>query len=78
MKARLKENYIYSSMRACGGTMFNKTDWTEVPPEQVKSAIVNADLDLEPDPNEDPTLSDPYTDADPEAVKISAKKAPRK
>jgi hypothetical protein len=27
--------------------MFNKTDWTVVPPDQEKSAIVNADLEVE-------------------------------
>jgi hypothetical protein len=47
VKAKLKENYVYSSMRACGGTMFNKIDWTEVPPEHEKSALVNADLVIE-------------------------------
>jgi len=47
MRARVKADYIYPAMRACGGTMFNKTDWTEVPPEQEKSAVVNADLEIE-------------------------------
>lgn len=46
MKARLKADYIYPVIRACGGAEFVKTEWRSVPAEHEKAALVHGDLEI--------------------------------
>jgi hypothetical protein len=56
MRARLISDTPFKNTTACGGLVFTKTAWTDVPPHEERSAQANALLEIEAtdDPGDTP------------------------
>lgn len=48
MLARVKEGCRLPAVRACGGVMFVKAEWTEVPAEHTVDALTHEMLEIKP------------------------------
>lgn len=48
MLARVKEDCRLPAVRACGGVMFVKHEWTEVPDEHTLDALTHEMLEIKP------------------------------
>lgn len=48
MLARVKEDCRLPAVRACGGVMFAKSEWTEVPAEHTLDALTHDMLEIKP------------------------------
>lgn len=48
MFARVKEDCRLPAVRACGGVMFVKAEWTEVPSEHTLDALTHEMLEIKP------------------------------
>jgi len=48
MFARVKDDCRLPAVRACGGVMFVKAEWTEVPDEHTLDALTHEMLEIKP------------------------------
>lgn len=81
MLARVKEDCRLPAVRACGGVMFVKSEWTEVPDEHTLDALTHEMLEIKPievaaDEPEDVNPPDDEAEIKPIAAEVVTEVAP--
>lgn len=84
MLARVKEDCRLPAVRACGGVMFVKSEWMEVPAEHTLDALMHDMLEIKPVETTatlhvpDGPLPTSFADVLPNAKPVAPKKGGKK